>query len=426
VAKTGNVLDGAVDSEGVAISAVFGTFTTAQGGSVTIASDGSYTYTPPAGFHGSDSFGFTAKTSDDSTNGTVNVNVNVVSLTGNIVVNGTNSDDALIVTATGPDSGSYSLNGGPAVLFTGATSFSFFGLGGNDLMRIIYPAGGTFAPKGGVVYDGGTGNNTLQLDAKNQPLGTMVSALGGQGNPAVQYTNVQQINLENAVSVNAMGGPDTVDRNTAFVGLTADERYVQALYLDSLGRAGSKAELDAWVAVLNGPGGSRVAVANGIQRSFEGRDHLVKSWYFAYLGRQANAGEEIGWVNLLGSATEEQVITGILDSTEFFNRAQTMGFGDAANRNYVRALYRVLLNRAASSGEVDAWMGALAILGPAGVARDFLQSGEFRAYQFEGYYNTLLHRPEDGGGLNGWISSGADLISALIGFEASPEFYLKG
>jgi len=41
----------------------------------TILSDGSYTYTPAANYHGSDSFDFTAQTSDDSTNGTVTVTV---------------------------------------------------------------------------------------------------------------------------------------------------------------------------------------------------------------------------------------------------------------------------------------------------------------------------------------------------------------
>jgi VCBS repeat-containing protein len=70
----GNVLNGASDSEGGAITAVPGTFATANG-SVTIASNGSYTYTPNAGYVGSDSFTFTALTADDSTSGTIVINV---------------------------------------------------------------------------------------------------------------------------------------------------------------------------------------------------------------------------------------------------------------------------------------------------------------------------------------------------------------
>jgi hypothetical protein len=81
----GNVLNGAVDSEGAAITAVAGTFATTNG-SVTIAADGSYTYTPNVGFSGSDSFAFTAQTADDNTSGTVNVTVNgVTTATANFV-----------------------------------------------------------------------------------------------------------------------------------------------------------------------------------------------------------------------------------------------------------------------------------------------------------------------------------------------------
>ncbi|MCQ4349200.1 Ig-like domain-containing protein [Pseudomonas stutzeri] len=38
---------------------VAGTFVTAQGGSIVIAADGSYTYTPPADFHGTDTVDYT-------------------------------------------------------------------------------------------------------------------------------------------------------------------------------------------------------------------------------------------------------------------------------------------------------------------------------------------------------------------------------
>lgn len=48
-------------------AAVAGTFATAQGGSVTIAADGGFAYTPAAGFTGDDSFGYTARDADGST-----------------------------------------------------------------------------------------------------------------------------------------------------------------------------------------------------------------------------------------------------------------------------------------------------------------------------------------------------------------------
>src|SRR5437667_3141 len=65
---------------------------------------------------------------------------------------------------------------------------------------------------------------------------------------------------------------------------TPAEGFVQALYRDELGRAGSASELDVWVVALNAPGGSQAAVAAGIENSPEARDHLVKSWYVTFLG----------------------------------------------------------------------------------------------------------------------------------------------
>jgi hypothetical protein len=239
--------------------------------------------------------------------------------------------------------------------------------------------------------------------------------------------NVATIELNNPAAVNAMVGPDTADRDHAFIGLTAQERAVQALYLDALGRPGAKSELDAWAALL--PAGATAltpAVVSGIEDSFEARDHLVKSWYVAYLGRQANGTEEQGWVNLLAvGQSEEQVLGGILSSQEFYGRAQTLVSTGTADRRFVQALYQVLLDRTAGNSEVDIWVNVLATQGRLGVALGFLRSAEFRTDQFEGYYNALLHRPGDSA-LSAWVSSGLDVLSAHIAFESSSEFFSNG
>src|SRR5205823_4879495 len=88
--------------------------------------------------------------------------VNLANTTAPLTVTGSGADDTLVVTATGANSGSYSLNGGPAVAFTGITAFTFNGLGGNDTLRVINPNGGLFAPAGGIAFNGGAGSDTLQ------------------------------------------------------------------------------------------------------------------------------------------------------------------------------------------------------------------------------------------------------------------------
>ncbi|MFL6583541.1 MAG: hypothetical protein ACJ8KU_03370, partial [Chthoniobacterales bacterium] len=72
-----------------------------------------------------------------------------------IVIDGTDGDDVVIVTATSAESGSYRVNDGPPMAFRGITSFTFNGGNGNDILRIINPRDGLFAPRAGISYNGG-------------------------------------------------------------------------------------------------------------------------------------------------------------------------------------------------------------------------------------------------------------------------------
>jgi hypothetical protein len=289
---------------------------------------------------------------------------------------------------------------------------------------------GTPLVPGGVVFDGGPGSNTLTLNANGEVLRTVPGALTLADPATVGYANTQTINLNSTAAVQAFAGPDTADRATALAGLTPQERFVQAVYLDELGRPGSKAELDGWAALCNGglsQAQAQAAIATGIQHSPEGEDHQVKSWYLAYLGRAAQGGEELGWVGLLSQGqTEEQVLSQILASPEFFGRAQGLVTSGSADERYAQALYLVLLNRTGSPAEVAAWAAAVPSQGRQGVALGFLTSPEFRGYQFEGYYNALLRRPVDPLGLSAWVLSTLNVEDVRVAFEASPEFFGNG
>ena len=80
-----------------------------------------------------------------------------------VTVSGTEGNDVLVVHATGPDCGTYRLNGGPAVAFNEATSFSFAGGAGDDLLSVVHPAQGAFAPTDGIDYDGGDDFDSLEV-----------------------------------------------------------------------------------------------------------------------------------------------------------------------------------------------------------------------------------------------------------------------
>jgi hypothetical protein len=348
-----------------------------------------------------------------------------------VVVNGTAGNDTLTVTQTaggGIGAITYALNGGAPVALTGVTSFTFHGLAGNDTMTVSLANGSPLAQgPGPIIFDGGTGTNTLIVDAAEQAARVVPGAVTIAGPQVVTYTNVAAININNAAAIDASAGPDTSDRATAFAGLSANDRFVQALYLDDLGRAGARSELDSWAALLNGAAGAQAAVAFDIAHSLEAQDHLVKSWYVSFLGRQAKNGEDQGWVNLLlAGMSEETVLSTMLGSAEFYDRAQTLSFSGTAEERYVQALYMLLLNRTAAAGEAAAWVGALPLLGLQQVALSFLTSTEFRTDQFAGYYEALLHRPADPTGLDGWAASNIDTAEVRIAFESSPEFFASG
>ena len=74
VSVSGTVLDGASDPDGPSLTAVAGTSSTANGGTVDMNADGTFTYLPLAGFTGDDTFGYTVQ---DGAGGTASATVTV-------------------------------------------------------------------------------------------------------------------------------------------------------------------------------------------------------------------------------------------------------------------------------------------------------------------------------------------------------------
>ena len=64
---------------------------------------------------------------------------------------------------------------------------------------------------------------------------------------------------------------------------------------------------------------------------------------------------KVGWSQraLLSGQTEEQVLSILLGSQEFFNRAQTLAGSGTADERFVKALYQLLFNRTPGANEVS-------------------------------------------------------------------------
>jgi hypothetical protein len=253
----------------------------------------------------------------------------------------------------------------------------------------------------------------------------------GAGDGHVVFSNFQFLHFNNAVAVDTFYGPDTADRATALAGLDANHRFVQVLYLNALGRAGTMAELDAWVSTL-GTANGQMAIAAGIEHSLEARQHLVKAWYRTFLGRAATGMEITTAANgLVGGDSEAQVLSTILGGVDFFNRAQMIISGaGTANEKFIQALFLLLLNRTGSAAEVSAELQLLVTMTREQLAFNFLTGGtlatEYRTDVVDAYYEVLLHRLADSGGVFGWVHSPNDVGGIRIGFESSPEFFMNG
>ena len=82
-----------------------------------------------------------------------------------ITVTGTAGDDSIVVTAGGTDSGTYTVNGGADVPFSGATAFTVDAGAGNDTVEIKNPADDVFAP--GVIRVHGDAGATDRFQIAN-------------------------------------------------------------------------------------------------------------------------------------------------------------------------------------------------------------------------------------------------------------------
>jgi hypothetical protein len=245
------------------------------------------------------------------------------------------------------------------------------------------------------------------------------------GSPALDRALVNGAPTTDARGVNRSTTQNVDPPDVGAFELTPQEHFVRALYVDELGRPGSIVEIDGWVSLLNMPGSSQAAIVSLIATSAEARGRLVRGWYQTYLGRSASLGEVTGWSGLLQNQTQEQVLSLLLSSDEFYSRAQTLAATGTPDQRFVQALYQLLLNRVPSAADIGGWVSGLATLGRNGVALAILQSPEYRTIAVSGFYLNLLHRPADSA-LGMWVGSNLDLGAISRAIESSPEFFNNG
>ncbi|QDV17126.1 hypothetical protein Pan153_17610 [Gimesia panareensis] len=140
-------------------------------------------------------------------------------LAGQLRVEGTAADDVLTINATNENSGTWQLNSGPEVAFSGINELAFYGLTGDDRLVINHPDGTIFNPASGILYDGGgqagdelelTGG-TAQSVQHRLDEGQNAIYFNGSLDPTVRYLGVGTVLADtNAVAVSLVGDGLTV------------------------------------------------------------------------------------------------------------------------------------------------------------------------------------------------------------------------
>jgi streptogramin lyase len=210
------------------------------------------------------------------------------------------------------------------------------GQAGSDPAVSVSAGGVATAPPFGVLSLG----TILPLTVSANPFGTH--------NPDVSTAEVNGLyNIILGRTPDAAGGAAAVaylkgggSLQTLTTDLLASAEYqgrvVASYYQNFLGRAGSPAEINAWVAAMQQPGGptAEVVAAAFLESTEYSALHasnasFVQSLYANILGRPAGTSEVSAWVAAMtGGATRTQVVQAFLGSFEATKRA-LVGFGEA-------------------------------------------------------------------------------------------------
>jgi hypothetical protein len=188
--------------------------------------------------------------------------------------------------------------------------------------------------------------------------------------------------------------------------------YVQALYLDVLGRQPSGAEQNYWGSIVGSYGAA--AAVSGILNSIENQDRLINNLYVELLGRNADAAGLSWWRGALDGNGLEAVTAGILASPEFVAKQ---------GGNVVSADYEQLLGRPPGAAELAYWTPILSGAGPRAVGQGIVASTEYRADFTQTLFEANLNRAASASELAYFANNHAlSLLQIEASILTSPEF----
>ena len=155
--------------------------------------------------------------------------------------------------------------------------------------------------------------------------------------------------------------------------------------------------------------------------SSEYRGDLVNAFFEHFLDRPADHSGLATFVGLLNAgATDQQVISYLVGSSEFFNQS------GGTNAGFVNLAYQRILGRVPDASGVSTFLGLLnSGTSRMQVAEDLLNSGEYRTNTVAFYFSYLLRRVPDSSGRStflGLLNSGGTVEQVISNIVGSPEY----
>lgn len=255
---TGNVIKNDTDPNGLSLSVVAATVTTAHGGTVVENADGTFTYTPAAGYIGTDSFNYTLQdnagltsvgaatvtltapantggngiTSAGSSSipqavlnelGGVAPTVTMNSSASSAILNGSNTNTANVIVSTGKNDILEGHDGNDILIGGNSGGNKLYGYYGNDLIC---------SGEGNNTLNGGPGNDTMISGSGSNNL------TGGGGNDVIVFSEAKVANAYDVIT-DFSTGTNKIDIS-ALIGSVGSAKLAAAtggtgLYIDTAG-----------------------------------------------------------------------------------------------------------------------------------------------------------------------------------------------
>jgi uncharacterized delta-60 repeat protein len=188
---------------------------------------------------------------------------------------------------------------------------------------------------------------------------------------------------------------------------TPNERFVEQVYLDVLGRVADSGGLTFWSGILDQGLASRTQVAAAIESSHEAHTLVVQALYRRLLLRPADPSGQATWTSFLDQGGTVENLTAIFLGSDEYKDRNVLSVAEISGQNdFVAALYRDVLYRYGDSGGEQAW-SQLVDRGASrqAVAQTFLATPESDTDEVEDLYHRFLHRQADAAGLNGFVNT---------------------